>query len=204
MPIDLKEQEYWNGVERQTSPDSDFVLDNFEKRRALLHELTKFSFVRGKVLEIGTGNGVTAHLVRSLNVPMFYAGIDVSDKFASTAKRLFKLDVKVGDAAELPWPNETFDSVWAFDSLEHIAPYKREQTYKEIDRVLKKDSRYIFINNPLDEHTSGHDAGFDFGLDEEDVAKLCKATGTKIFYLKTIESQKRQYQFIVLGRLELK
>ena len=199
MGIDLKEQEYWNNVERQCSPDQIFISDNFEKRRALLHELSKFSFTKCKVLEIGTGNGVTAHLVRSINVPMTYQGLDVSDKFAATAKRLMKLNVTVGDAAELPFPDNSFDAVWAFDSMEHIALHKREQTFREIDRVLKKDSRHIFINNPLDEHTTGHDKEFDFGFDETDLANLCKITGTKIYSLTTIESHKHEYQFIVLG-----
>ncbi len=200
MGIDLKEQEYWNNVERQTAPDSQFISDNFDKRRALIHELSKFDFTNSRVLEIGTGNGITAHLIRSVNIPMIYQGLDVSDKFAATAKRLLKLDVKVGDAAELPWEDGSFDAVWAFDSLEHIAPHKRPQMFKEIRRVLKSHG-LIFINNPLDEHTTGHDKGFDFGFDETALAELCKVTGLHIYILKTIESKKRQYQFIVLSPL---
>jgi ubiquinone/menaquinone biosynthesis C-methylase UbiE len=198
--IDLKEQEYWNGVERQVTPGAEYISDNFDKRRALLHELTQFDFTGAKVLEIGTGNGVTAHLVRSLNVPMAYQGIDVSDKFAATAKRFFKLDVTVGDASELPWEDNTFNAVWAFDCLEHIAPHKREKMYAEIRRVLKPHG-LIFINNPLDEHTTGHNKDFDFGFNETDVAAFCKTTGLRIFLLKTIESKKSQYQFIVLSPL---
>jgi ubiquinone/menaquinone biosynthesis C-methylase UbiE len=198
--IDLREQEYWNGVERQTAPDSQYISDNFDKRRALLHELTKYEFTNASILEIGTGNGITAHLVRSINVPMNYKGLDVSDKFAATAKRLLKLDVTVGDASELPWPDNSFDAFWAFDCLEHIAPHKREKLFLEIRRVLRPNG-LIFINNPLDEHTTGHDKDFDFGFTETDVARLCEITGTHIFELKTIESHKRQYQFIVLSPL---
>lgn len=200
MGIDLKEQEYWNGVERQVSVNDSHFIDNFEKRRALVHELSKFQFTNSKVLEIGTGNGLTAHLMRLVNMPLHYQGIDVSDKFAATAHRLFRLDVKVGDAAELKWPDRTFDCIWAFDSMEHIAPHKRAQMYAEMNRVLK-EQRFIFINNPLDEDTTGHDKNFDFGFDEVDVAALCKATHTKIYSLTTIESQKHQYQFIVLGAI---
>ena len=200
MGIDLKEQEYWNGVERQVAPDSAYITDNFDKRRALIHELSQYTFTGASVLEIGTGNGVTAHLVRSINVPMTYKGIDVSDKFAETARRLLKLDVTVGDASELPWEDGSFDAVWAFDCLEHIAPYKREKMFKEVRRILRPHG-LIFINNPLDEHTTGHDKDFDFGFTEDDIAAFCKETGTRILSLKTIESQKRQYQFIVLSPL---
>lgn len=200
MGIDLKEQEYWNSVDRQCEPDQEYLRDNFDKRRALLHELYAYNFTHAKVLEIGVGNGVTAHLVRSVNVPMAYAGIDVSDKFAATAKRLFKLDVTVGDASELPWADATFDAIWAFDCLEHIAPNKRDKMFNEFRRVLKPHGM-VFINNPLDEHTTGHDKDFDFGFTEKDLAALCEATDTKIYSLKTIESQKRQYQFIVLSPL---
>lgn len=201
MGIDLKEQEYWNSVDRQVVDDSGYLTDNFDKRRAMLEQLYKFSFVGQRVLEIGVGNGLTAHMVRSVNIPMKYAGIDVSDKFAATAKKMFHLDVKVADAAELPFPDNSFDSIWCFDSLEHIAPHKREQMYKEFDRVLKKEARYFFINNPLDEHTSGHDKDFDFGFEEKDLGRLCEVTGTRIYSVTTIESQVRQYQFIVLSKL---
>jgi ubiquinone/menaquinone biosynthesis C-methylase UbiE len=202
--IDLKEQEYWNGVSSKLKPDptAGKFRDNFRKRKLLIRELLKYDFENQKVLEIGPGFGYTSYVVGTLNTPIAYVGLDVSSEFAKCAKELFGLTVQVGDASNIPFDDNTFDNLFAFDSMEHIHPDKRLKTFQEIDRVLKKDGRSIFINNPLNE--SRHDKSYDFGFNGKDIALLAETTKTIIFEVKVIGYGGLAYQFIVLTDMRRK
>jgi ubiquinone/menaquinone biosynthesis C-methylase UbiE len=190
--MDVKE--YWNTTARACAPKTKLI-DNYTKRRALLSELLKYSFENQKILEIGPGLGITSFIVQCVTPKMQYKGIDISQNFAERAQQLLKRDIVVGDASELPFQDQEFDSLWAFDVLEHIFPEKRQQTFDEINRVLKPE-RSIFICNPLS--VSFHDDEFDFEFNSPEIAKLAIVTNTIIYKVKLLQAFKNYYQFIEL------
>lgn len=202
VEVTKREQEYWNEVgNKNFDISTELIKDNFGKRRLLVPELLKYDFEKTKVLELGTGLGVTAFFAGGLYPGFSYQGMDISETFARAANQLFGLKVTVGDAGNpLPFKDEEFNAFWAFDTLEHIHPNKRPMLFKEIDRVLKKDTRGIFILNPLSE--SRHDPEFDFWFDWESLVALMKATDTQVIEVKYLHHKERSYQFIALSKVD--
>lgn len=95
-----------------------------------------------KVLEVGCGRGVLLdRLVAEYGIKGF--GIDISPKAIAEAKieSIEKLDLRIADACNLPFPDSSFDFVISFDTLEHIS--EQEKAVSEIVRVLKKGGRIL-------------------------------------------------------------
>lgn len=199
MQLDV--QDYWNKVERAVRNSvPGRIVDNFSKRRMLVEALLRYPLLDASIVEIGPGIGLTAYALGLITGRIKYTGVDISQTYATAAKNHFGLNVVVHDVTDgLPFPDESADCFFAFDSMEHIQPEKRPGLFREMDRVLKKDDRIIFINNPLDE--SKHDVKYDFSFDEKDISDLAKATNTKILEIKLLRDGVSSYQFIVLGTL---
>ena len=202
--VSEREQAYWNGEgKNRFDLATGKVVDNYGKRRLLVQELLKYDFEKSKVLELGTGLGVTAFTVGCLNPGFSYRGFDISETFARAANQLWGLSVTVGDAGNpLPFKTDEFNAFWAFDTLEHIHPNKRASLFSELNRILKKDNRSLFILNPLSE--SKHDEEFDFWFDWRSLNDLMEATNTKVIEVKFLEHKGHNYQFIVLATVSEK
>jgi ubiquinone/menaquinone biosynthesis C-methylase UbiE len=90
-----------------------------------IHEIT--TRAQGPVLEIGVGNGMVSSYLRRQNIEL--TTIDYDSEL--------KPDV-VGDIQHLPFQNDIFDLVAAYEVLEHL-PYEQSLTgLKEIHRVTKR------------------------------------------------------------------
>lgn len=89
---------------------------------------------KGKVIDIGSGPGRDAELLRT-------AGLEVTCLDAS--KSMVKLTKKKGffsiqsDLLTLPFPESTFDGAWAYTSLLHVRKAEIIKAIQEIHRVLK-------------------------------------------------------------------
>lgn len=87
------------------------------------------------VLEIGAGDGVFKNYIKS-NTDIFYKNMDIAEDLHP--------DV-VGSVENIPFPDESFDLVCAFEVLEHIAFKKFDIALGEMVRVSR---RYIVISIP--------------------------------------------------------
>lgn len=96
-----------------------------------------------RVLEIGFGSGMDIRRAGRKASGGFVAGVDHSEVMVRQAKRRNRagiqagqVDLRLGEAHELPYPAEWFDRVFAIDS----APFWRNplDAVLEIRRVLKK------------------------------------------------------------------
>jgi SAM-dependent methyltransferase len=106
-------------------------------------------YIAGKThfLEIGPGNRPRIPIAGSHFV-------DISTK-AMEALRELGGGCTVGHAEALPFPDEHFDLICAFEIVEHV-PDDRA-VLKEISRVLKGDQRFIFSVPLHMEYWSRHD-----------------------------------------------
>ena len=92
------------------------------------------------ILDVGAGTGLFYSLIKS-NAPKNYAnivkyqGIDITEKFV-TAARENGIPMIQGNSDELPFEDNSFDVVVAFDLLNHLYDYR--PTIKEMVRVAKK------------------------------------------------------------------
>lgn len=102
-----------------------------------------------KVLDLGCGVGPTeSHLaphVGSLH------GVDISSGVLETAaKRNPTVDYRVYDGQSIPFPDKTFDVVFAVCVLHHVKPEDRAALIQEMRRVTKTGGiDMIFEHNPL-------------------------------------------------------
>jgi SAM-dependent methyltransferase len=118
---------------------------HFEKLHHLLR-LVDFNGYRGKaVLEVGCGAAVD--LARFANGGAVCTGIDLAASAIELARTNFQqqrlqADLRVANGEALPFPNDTFDLVYAHGVVQYTADPQR--LVDEVRRVLKPGGEAIF------------------------------------------------------------
>jgi len=99
-----------------------------------------------KVLEIGCGTGTNLELFAEAGCEV--AGIDLSPSMIDLAKKKLddRADLRLGDAAEMPFEDNSFDLVLSFLTLHEMPPAVRAPVMKEIVRVAGADGKALFID----------------------------------------------------------
>jgi len=136
------EKEYAKYLLEKTSRDYNLIAPEFSSKREEIWEETRFLFndylIPGeKVLDLGCGNGRYFPLFKEKTVDYF--GIDTSEELIKIAKeKIPEGRFQVGDALNLPFPNNFFDKVYSIAVLHHIpSEHFRLQFLKEAKRTLK-------------------------------------------------------------------
>ncbi|MCH1415160.1 MAG: class I SAM-dependent methyltransferase [Candidatus Actinomarina sp.] len=109
----------------------------------------------GKVLEIGFGSGVNLKLYNGENVEKIY-GIDPSQElhvlaYENAKSVAISIDLQIGSAEELPFEDNSFDTVVSTYSLCSIP--NPEIALNEISRVLKSSGKFYFAEHGLSSDT---------------------------------------------------
>jgi SAM-dependent methyltransferase len=109
----------------------------------------------GSILDIGCGSGLYFPLLARRAERL--AGLDFSSEMIAAArglvekKGLTNVDLFVGSAEELPFPDESFDLVLGIDVLHHIPDLER--ALREVRRVLRPGGRFASVEpnvlNPM-------------------------------------------------------
>jgi len=92
---------------------------------------------RGRVLDIGCGNGNYARLFKN------WFGLDIALKQAELANTRAQGRVIVGDCCNLPFKDKTFEHIICISVLNHLERRDRVKLLKEIKRVLKQNGEGI-------------------------------------------------------------
>ena len=130
--------------------------------------------VTGSLLDIGAGD---RWLEKELSNSVKYTAVDHPE----TGSKLYKAQPDIfTDAADLPFPNESFDNIACLEVLEHVpAP---QQVLNEIFRVLKPGGK-VWVSAPF--LYPIHDAPFDFQrYSEFGLKNAALISGFKITYIK--------------------
>ncbi len=131
-------------------------LETFEEPSTLLWRGIELKFVKmlldkypvtGKSLDLGCGEGKVAEAVFEKQISV---GLDNGPEMVrkATINRIYK-KVVLGDAAKMPFENQSFDFIFSNSVVEHIEDI--EGVLSEMKRVLKKDGIIILTvpNNYL-------------------------------------------------------
>jgi SAM-dependent methyltransferase len=106
------------------------------RERRLAERLAAFCPRRGKVLEVGCGEGTNLVYLREERPDARYIGLDFSAaKISFASKSLPGPAYLCGDAQLLPFPSECFDFVFCRDLLHHV-DFNRDGVVAEMLRVL--------------------------------------------------------------------
>ena len=110
------------------------------------------------VLEIGFGPGVSTQYAAEKATQGFVAGIDHSKTMVQAARRrnsaaikAGRIDLKQGDVASLPYPDESFDKVFSIHCIYFWA--KPGECLKELRRVLRPGGLLAITIMPKDKWT---------------------------------------------------
>jgi SAM-dependent methyltransferase len=117
------------------------------------HEVERFllKYTKGasSILDISTGLGKNAYMIRVFNEPKFMIGLDVFLPYLKLVKyhKIYD-DVILCDASKLPLKSDTFDVVIASEIIEHLDKRKGLSLLEEIDQVAYGKIVVITPNRP--------------------------------------------------------
>lgn len=111
--------------------------------------LSAESITRKKVLEIGCGTGWFTLICAEKNVG-HYVGIEHQRNNLFAAENNISdscIEFQEASALELPYPDQSFDTLVIFDVIEHLPIDSEPQLFNEMFRVLKLGGK-IFLSTP--------------------------------------------------------
>ncbi|NLB33409.1 MAG: class I SAM-dependent methyltransferase, partial [Tissierellia bacterium] len=124
----------------------------------LKHNTVDEMFKDKVVLDIGCGAGGKTVFYASKGVEKI-VGIEILEKYKKEAESLAneynlqdKFEFVAGDASNMPFENETFDTIIMNDAMEHVD--RPEMVLEECYRILKKDGK-LYLNFPPYNHPFG-------------------------------------------------
>lgn len=101
------------------------------------------------VLDVATGDGYGAALLSS--VAQFVCGVDIDQSSVRNASAKYSRSTNLAfvqaDAAALPFPDDTFDLIASFETIEHIDAPAQTRMLKEFQRLLVPDG-LLLISSP--------------------------------------------------------
>jgi len=119
-------------------------------KNVLMEHLARYRLVKGPkesiVLDIGCGTGAGSNILAK-NFKKVY-GVDISSDAIEYCKKNWKqknISFLVGSGTDIPFPENTFDRVAAFEVFEHIKNWRK--FLSELKRVTKRYGK-IYISTP--------------------------------------------------------
>ncbi len=137
----------FTGERYQPEISGQIAFEHFHRYRfACAHAVGK------RVLDVACGEGYGSDILSKIADSV--TGLDISEATVANALSRYRganLEFVVGNAAELPFDNASFDLVVSFETIEHHDQH--EQMVLEIKRVLRPDGMLI-ISSPNKQHYS--------------------------------------------------
>jgi len=90
-----------------------------------------------RILDVGCAKGFMLHDFKDLMPDLQIAGIDISKYGIENAKETAKPYLRVGNAVELPFEDDSFDLVISINTIHNLALEECKQSLQEIQRVSK-------------------------------------------------------------------
>jgi SAM-dependent methyltransferase len=99
-----------------------------------------------KILDIGCGKGFLLYEISLLVPGAEIFGIDISDYAIANTKEEIKNRLQVGNANQLPFPDNHFDLVYSITTLHNLHNYDLDKALREMQRVGKKN-KYLCVES---------------------------------------------------------
>ena len=99
-----------------------------------------------KILEVGFGTGLAFPSLHDMYKEIH--GIDLTADIEAVYSVFEHMDIPLflekGDVQQMPYPDNTFDTVLLVSILEHLKPLELERAFAEIKRVLKPGGQVVY------------------------------------------------------------
>ena len=147
--MQLSRREAFDNHSRLVERDALFRRCGYDSDRGMAYVLSQTLPLPGRILEIGTGKGrflttLLAHVLRVTTVD-----IDAAEQRCARLNVVFekppgRARFVIADAANLPWPDHSFDSVVSVNALHHIK--KIPQVIDEVLRVARPTGKIVLAD----------------------------------------------------------
>jgi len=137
-----------------------------------------------QVLDVGCGTGTLAmEVARRVGRAGRVAGVDpgtqqIARARAKAARRHVPIDFQIGMIEQLPFPDQSFDVVFATLMMHHLPVSLKRQGLAEIARVLKPGGRLVIADFKRKQERAGQAARFHAGGSSiQDLAAMVSDAG---------------------------
>ncbi|MDA1338527.1 MAG: class I SAM-dependent methyltransferase [bacterium] len=121
----------------------------YGSRLGRINFISKLDIKEKVILDVGCGYGWFLNYALSQGAKEI-VGLEISDQDLHTARESIrdeKIFFKKGTAISIPYPDKYFDSVTAWEVIEHIPPKLELKMFEEVARVLKSGGVF-YLSTP--------------------------------------------------------
>jgi protein-L-isoaspartate(D-aspartate) O-methyltransferase len=137
--------DYWDGDRRINYGGYDYIEGRWEKVALAMSE--HYDLPKApKILDIGCGKGFLLFDFLKIIPNAKVYGIDISEYAIETGKEEIRNRLRVGNATQLPWPDNTFDLVISINTFHNLYNYELDVALREMERVGRQ-SKYICVES---------------------------------------------------------
>lgn len=104
-----------------------------------------------RMLDVGCGKGYLLYEFTQVVPGLDVVGIDISEYGIANAKEEIQPCLKVAQATELPFDDNSFDFVFSLTTLHNLKVFDLNKALQEIVRVGKGDAAYLLVESYRDE-----------------------------------------------------
>jgi protein-L-isoaspartate(D-aspartate) O-methyltransferase len=99
-----------------------------------------------KILDIGCGKGFLLYEISLLLPGIEINGLDISNYAISNSKEEIRDRLQIGNANQLPFPDDYFDFVYSITTLHNLHNFDLDNALREMERVGKKN-KYLCVES---------------------------------------------------------
>jgi SAM-dependent methyltransferase len=100
-----------------------------------------------RILDVGCGKGYLLYEFTQVVPGLDVVGIDISEYGIANAKEEIQPCLKVAQATELPFDDNSFDFVFSLTTLHNLKVFDLNTALQEIVRVGKGDAAYLLVES---------------------------------------------------------
>jgi len=139
------DHDYWDGDRRVNYGGYKYIEGRWEKVAREMVDHYRLP-ENPKILDVGCGKGFLLFDFLKIMPNSEIFGIDISEYAITNSKEKIRENLQVGNATNLPWPDNYFDLVFSINTFHNLHNYDLEPALREFERV-GKDNKYICVES---------------------------------------------------------
>lgn len=137
--------DYWDGDRRINYGGYRYLPGRWEKvAEALVHHYDLPD--NPKILDVGCGKGFLLFDFLKVRPDAQIYGIDISEYAIENSKEEIRDRLEIGNATDLPWPDDYFDLVISLNTFHNLYNYELADALREFERV-GKEHKYLCVES---------------------------------------------------------
>ena len=137
--------DYWDGDRRINYGGYRYMEGRWEKVARVMAD--HYGLKAGdRILDIGCGKGFLLFDFTKVVPGIEVTGIDISEYAIQESKEEIRDRLQVGNATELPFPDNSFDFVFSLNAMHNLYCYDLDKALREMERV-GKDHKYLCVES---------------------------------------------------------